>query len=190
MLRLAQPTDTDAILEIYAPYIRNTSLTFELETPSPADFARRIDNYLQYAPWLVIESEGRVAGYAYASRYRERAGYQWSVECSIYMHDEFMGKGLAEPLYRALFDLLTLQGFRNVYAVINLPNERSVRFHENLGFRYQFTFEKVGYKLGKWKNVGWWMLQVNEYTDEPNPIIPFTSLAGDDRVQSILQKYS
>lgn len=190
MLRLAQPTDTDALLEIYGPYVRNTSLTFELETPSPAEFARRMDDYLRYAPWLLMECEGRVAGYAYASRHRERAGYQWSAECSIYLHDDFMGKGLAEPLYKALFEILSIQGFRNVYAVINLPNERSVRFHENMGFRYQFTFERVGYKLGQWKNVGWWVLQVNDYTTEPSPVIPFASLAGDERVQAILQKYS
>ncbi len=190
MLRLAQPTDTDALLEIYGPYVRNTSLTFELETPSPAEFARRMDDYLRYAPWLSMECEGRVAGYAYASRHRERAGYQWSAECSIYLHDDFMGKGLAEPLYKALFEILSIQGFRNVYAVINLPNERSVRFHENMGFRYQFTFERVGYKLGQWKNVGWWVLQVNDYTTEPSPVIPFASLAGDERVQAILQKYS
>lgn len=190
MLRLAQPTDTDALLEIYGPYVRNTSLTFELETPSPAEFARRMDDYLRYAPWLLMECEGRVAGYAYASRHRERAGYQWSAECSIYLHDNFMGKGLAQPLYKALFEILSIQGFRNVYAVINLPNERSVRFHENMGFRYQFTFERVGYKLGQWKNVGWWMLQVNDYTSEPSPVIPFASLAGDDRVRTILQKYS
>lgn len=190
MLRLAQPTDTDALLEIYGPYVRNTSLTFELETPSPAEFARRMDDYLRYAPWLLMECEGRVAGYAYASRHRERAGYQWSAECSIYLHDDFMGKGLAEPLYKALFEILSIQGFRNVYAVINLPNERSVRFHENMGFLYQFTFERVGYKLGQWKNVGWWMLQVNDYTSEPSPVIPFASLAGDERVRAILQKYS
>lgn len=176
MIRLASPTDAVAILAIYAPYIRNTSLTFETGVPPVADFANRIRSYMEYFPWLVYEEQGQVRGYAYASRYREREAYQWSVECSVYIHDDHHRSGIAGKLYSALFDLLKAQGFTTVYAVINLPNDPSVAFHESMGFRYFATYEKVGYKLGKWKNVGWWQLQLNDYIMEPPAPIHFSQL--------------
>lgn len=178
-IRLATPADARDILEIYGPYIVNTSFTFETEIPSVSAFAQRIETYLQNWPWLVYEAEGKMAGYAYASRYRERAGYQWCVESSIYIHDDFQKAGIGKRLYTALFEILKQQGFNNVYAVINLPNEKSVAFHEKAGFHYFATYEKVGYKLGKWKNVGWWQLVLNEYGDEPPAPIPFSELNKD-----------
>lgn len=173
--RVASPSDASAMLDIYAPFVSDTSLTFELELPTVTAFAERIGNYLQRWPWLLAEENDRVAGYAYASQHRERAGYQWSVECSVYMHPDFQGTGVAKKLYQLLFNILKELGYRNVYAVINLPNDRSVAFHERLGFVYQFTFENVGYKLGRWKNVGWWMLQLNEYSEHPDPVKKFNS---------------
>jgi phosphinothricin acetyltransferase len=175
-IRVALPADAAAMLEIYTPYIENTSITFETVTPSEEEFAGRVAHYLEDYPWLVCEIEGKIAGYAYASRYRERTAYQWSVECSVYVHDEHLRKGVAHALYGELFSLLKKLGFRNVYAVINLPNDRSVAFHESLGFLYFATYEQVGYKLGKWKNVGWWRKVINEFTDPPAPPIPFNNL--------------
>jgi len=166
-LRLAKPSDAEGILKIYAPYIESTSFTFETETPSVEAFAERINTYLIHWPWLVCEVDGKIAGYAYATRHRERTAYQWSVESSIYLDDNFQRTGIARALYTALFEILKIQGFRNVYAVINLPNDKSVAFHESQGFIYFATYEKVGYKLGKWKNVGWWKLSINDYGDEP-----------------------
>jgi L-amino acid N-acyltransferase YncA len=183
MIRLATPGDAESILSIYAPYIENTSFTFETETPTITQFAERIESYLITWPWLVYEINGKIAGYAYASRYRERTAYQWSVECSVYIHHDYQRKGLANALYTTLFELLKIQGFRNVYAVINLPNEKSVKFHENFGFEYFATYEKVGYKLGQWKNVGWWKLILNEFVNEPAAPIRFNELE-----QSILQQ--
>ena len=174
MIRIAKPEDASAILDIYAPYIRNTSLTFETEVPTIIDFANRIGQYLENWPWLVYENNGKIVGYAYASRYRERTAYQWSIECSVYVHDDHFRTGVARNLYTKLFALLKAQGFTTVYAVINLPNDRSVAFHESMGFHYFATYEKVGYKLGKWKNVGWWQLQLNDYTDEPPAPIKFS----------------
>lgn len=176
MIRLATPADAAEILAIYAPFIRDTSLTFEMDVPAEPDFAARIGSYLLNWPWLVTEQEGKIAGYAYASRYRERAGYQWCAECSVYMHPDFMKRGLAARLYRTLFSILRIQGYMNVYAVINLPNDASVNFHERMGFRYFATYEKVGYKLGKWKDVGWWQLQLNDYIDDPPPPVRFSEL--------------
>jgi len=178
-LRLATPDDAAGILAIYAPYITNTSLTFEMEVPALEAFAERIRSYLVNWPWLVCEKEGRIAGYAYATRYRERTAYQWCTESSIYIHEEFQHSGIGKSLYGALFHILQKQGFRNVYAVINLPNEKSVTFHEMLGFTYFAMYEQVGYKLGKWKNVGWWRLVINEFGDEPAPPIPFSALNKD-----------
>jgi L-amino acid N-acyltransferase YncA len=176
MIRLAQPTDAAAILAIYAPYISNTSFTFETEVPSISSFADRIQSYLDNWPWLVCEINGKIAGYAYATRHRERTAYQWCVESSVYIHDDFQRSGIARALYEALIEILRQQGFRNVYAVINLPNDKSVRFHERCGFTYFATYEKVGYKLGKWKNVGWWQLIINEYIDEPPAPVKFSAM--------------
>jgi L-amino acid N-acyltransferase YncA len=175
-IRLATPADAQAILSIYAPYIENTSFTFETETPSVTDFSERIKNYLLNWPWLVCEIDGKIAGYAYATRHRERTAYQWCTESSVYIHDDHQRAGIARALYKALFEILKRQGFRNVYAVINLPNDRSVSFHESCGFEYFATYEKVGYKLGKWKNVGWWRLILNEFGDEPQAPIKFSEL--------------
>ena len=189
IIRVATPKDASSILDIYAPYIENTSYTFETETPSVSSFADRINSYLQTWPWLVCEIDNVVAGYAYGSKHRERIAYQWSIECSVYVHDNYQRLGVAKALYTALIDILKLQGFRNLYAVINLPNEKSVAFHENLGFEYFATYKNVGYKLGKWKNVGWWQLQLNEYSMEPEPPIKFSEIEKK-MVDAILQSAS
>lgn len=190
MLRLAEPKDAEGILAIYTPYITNTSFTFETEVPSVEAFAERIRTYLLSWPWLVYEADGKIAGYAYGSRYRERVGYQWCVECSVYVHDDFHRRGIARTLYRALFQILRLQGYFNVYAVINLPNEESVRLHEACGFRWFANYENVGYKLGKWKTVGWWQLTLNDHTDNPPPPVPFSGFEKSvvERVLSSLNQ--
>lgn len=180
MIRLASPSDAAKILAIYAPYISNTSLTFETEIPDSSAFADRINCYLQQWPWLVWETEGRIAGYAYGSRYRDRTGYQWCVESSVYVHEDFHGRGIAKALYAALFRLLKMQGYFNVYAVINLPNDPSTHLHEACGFRWFASYENVGYKLGKWKTVGWWKLQLRDYIDNPPPPQPFNRLTTED----------
>ena len=176
MIRIATTDDSESILKIYAPYIENTSYTFETEVPSIDSFKTRISSYLQNWPWLVCEIDGVIAGYAYGARHRERVAYQWSIESSVYIHDDYQRRGVARALYTALIDILRLQGFRNLYAVINLPNDKSVSFHEKLGFEYFATYKNVGYKLGKWKNVGWWQLQLNEYSMEPEPPVKFSEI--------------
>jgi L-amino acid N-acyltransferase YncA len=175
-IRLANEKDAEGILAIYAPYIQNTSYTFETEVPTIDSFAQRINTYLINWPWLVCETDGKIAGYAYATRYRERVAYQWCTESSVYIHDDYQRSGIARVLYTALFEILKKQGFCNVYAVINLPNDKSVKFHESCGFQYFATYEKVGYKLGRWKDVGWWRLSINEYTNEPAAPIKFSEM--------------
>ncbi len=186
MIRVATANDSESILKIYAPYIENTSYTFETEVPTIDSFKERISSYMQNWPWLVCEIDGVVAGYAYGAKHRERVAYQWGVESSVYIHDDYQRAGVGRALYTALIDILRLQGFRNLYAVINLPNEKSVSFHENLGFEYFATYKNVGYKLGRWKNVGWWQLQLNEYSTDPEPPIKFPDI-GPMEVDNILQ---
>ena len=178
-IRLATPADAKGILDIYTPYIENTSITFEIETPSIPEFETRIQTYLQHWPWLVCEIDGVIAGYAYGSRYRERIAYQWCIECSVYIHDNYLKAGVASALYSTLFEIFKKQGYYTVYAVINLPNDRSVAFHEKMGFTHFADFKNVGYKLGKWKTVGWWQLILRDYND--NPIAPtnFSDLNKD-----------
>jgi len=180
LIRIATVDDAVPILNIYSPYIFHTSYTFETEVPDIDTFRERIGLYLQNWPWLVCEIKGDIAGYAYGARYRERVAYQWCVESSVYIHDAHQRRGVAHALYTALIAILKLQGFRNLYAVINLPNERSVAFHEKMGFTYFATYKNVGYKLGKWKNVGWWEVQLNEYTPEPTPPAKFSTLERSD----------
>ena len=175
-IRVARTTDAAPILEIYSPYIINTSFTFETEVPSIEIFAQRINSYLENWPWLVYEIDGTIAGYAYGTRHRERVAYQWCVETSVYIHDNFQKTGIGTALYEAMFKILQHQGFRNAYAGINLPNDKSVTFHEKCGFKWFAEYRNVGYKLGQWKTVGWWIKQLNEYTTEPAAPIKFADL--------------
>ncbi|HYC40379.1 MAG TPA: GNAT family N-acetyltransferase [Chitinophagaceae bacterium] len=186
MIRVANQGDAEGMLAIYAPYVRNTSITFETDVPTTAQFAERISNYLENYPWLVCEKDGAIAGYAYACRYRERTAYQWSAECSVYIHDDYRRSGIAQSLYAALFRILKRQGLRNVYAVINLPNSESVRFHEKCGFTWFANYENVGYKLGNWKTVGWWRMELNAYTGEPPRPVWFSELARE-LVESLIR---
>lgn len=148
------------MLAIYAPIVRETAISFELEPPSEAEFQQRIERYQQQMPWLVCEINGEVVGYAYASPYRTRAAYQWSVESSVYVGANHRRKGIAKALYTTLFQLLHLQGFYNVIAAIALPNQPSIAVHEAVGFLPVGVFHRVGYKFGKWHDVGYWQLSL------------------------------
>lgn len=161
-IRSIKSEDAGRILEIYAPYILESATSFETEVPSLASFEARIQEYTAKFPWLVFESEGQVAGYAYASSHRSRAAYEWSVECSVYVATEHQGKGFATKLYKELFRLLKAQGVVNLFAGITLPNEASVKLHETFGFITVGKFKDVGFKQGQWWDVGWWHLQLQK----------------------------
>ncbi len=148
------------MLAIYAPIVRETTISFELDPPSETEFQHRIGSYQQQMPWLVYEIHGEVVGYAYASAYRTRAAYQWSVESSVYVGVNHRRKGIATALYTSLFKLLQLQGFYNVVAAIALPNQPSVAVHEAVGFAPVGVFQRVGFKFGKWHDVGYWQLSL------------------------------
>ncbi len=154
--RPATPHDADAIRAIYAPIVMSTPTSFEVEVPSAAEIARRIG---KSHVWLVAEDDDAVVtGYAYATKHRERPAYQWSVDVSVYVGEGFRARGLGTLLYRELFRLLREKGYVNAYAGIVLPNDASVRLHESLGFGRVGVYRNVGYKLGAWRDVGWWHL--------------------------------
>lgn len=161
-VRLATSADAAGVLAIYAPFVRDTHVSFETVVPTEAEMARRIDATGPARPWLVTEADGAVTGYAYAGAHRAREAYQWSVETSVYVAEASRQRGVARVLYEALLDVLQLQGLANAYAGIALPNAASVGFHEALGFAPVGVYRAVGFKAGAWRDVGWWALRLGE----------------------------
>ncbi len=179
-LRLAQGSDAEAILVIYEPIVRETAISFELDAPTVAEMKRRIESTLPTFPWLVHEDDGRVTGYAYASRHRERAAYQWSVDVSVYVAQERRGGGVARRLYTALLGMLEDLGYYNAFAGIALPNQASVGFHQSMGFRPIGIYRKVGYKLGAWHDVGWWQRVLHQHGQKPGSPRPMREYVGSE----------
>ena len=188
-IRVATKDDAAGMLDIYTPFILNSGITQETEAPSVDDFQQRIISNLKERPWLVCEINNEIAGYAYAGRHRDRKGYQWCTEPSVYISEKYFGVGIAKALYTALFDILKLQGYVNAYAVITLPNERSVAFHKKFGFEYLTTYKQIGYKLGQWHDVGWMQYEINPHNKNPQDPIKFS---GIDKLEinSILKRSS
>jgi phosphinothricin acetyltransferase len=189
IIRLAEKRDVAGILEIYSPFIINTSVTFEEIVPDEASFWERIQGIMAELPYLVCEIEGRIAGYAYASAYRSRASYRWTKEVSVYIHPDFYRKRVAEALYTSLNDLVRYQGITDLLAIITMPNESSVAFHEHCGYRKCGEFANVGYKLGQWQNVGWFELFLQDETQAPKDrILPLNEITGLPVFQEAIQK--
>ncbi|UFP94552.1 arsinothricin resistance N-acetyltransferase ArsN1 family B [Gloeobacter morelensis] len=178
-IRLADDTDAKAVLDIYAPFVCGSPVTFEVEPPTVDEMQRRIGSTGERYPWLVCVGENRALGYAYASEHRTRAAYGWSVDCSVYIDPRYCRRGIARGLYTSLFALLRLQGFFNVFAGITLPNAASVGLHEAIGFKAVGVYRAVGYKLGAWHDVGWWQLPLQAPLCEPPSPIPLARLARD-----------
>jgi phosphinothricin acetyltransferase len=150
-------SDAQAISDIYKYYITDTTITFEEQLVSADQMAGRIQEILAASlPWLVIEQSGRVVGYAYASKWKARSAYRYSVETSVYLQHGIAGKGLGSQLYQALFDALKARGFHVAIGGIALPNEASVALHEKFGMQKVAHFEQVGFKFGQWIDVGYW----------------------------------
>lgn len=170
MIRLAALTDADEIQAIYAPIVRDTVISFEYEPPSVEEVRKRIANILAAFPWLVLEDDGKVAAYAYASAHKPRAAYQWAVDVSIYVSPQSHRRGYGRTLYKALFDVLRAQGYYTAYAGVTLPNDGSVGLHEAMGFRPIGVYKNVGFKFGDWRDVGWWSLPLREY--DQSPLLP------------------
>lgn len=186
-LRFAVSADAPGIAAIYAPIVRDTAISFEIEPPSVSEMQQRIESTTAFFPWLVGDSDGEVVGYAYASQHRVRAAYQWSADVSVYIHAAHRGRGLGRGLYTALLDILRAQRLYNAYAGITLPNAASVALHEAVGFRRLGVYRSVGFKLGRWHDVGWWELALLPGSGEPqSPPDAVPMLAGDPRIAAAL----
>jgi L-amino acid N-acyltransferase YncA len=175
-IRVATPEDAEGILAIYAPIVRETAISFEVEPPTRVEMEKRIAKTLRALPWLVCERQGEVLGYVYASPHRARAAYQWAVDVTVYIHEEARRTGMGRALYTSLFQLLILQGFYNCFAGITLPNPASVGLHESLGFQPIGVYHRVGYKLRTWHDVGWWQRSLQPYQSPPAPPTAFETL--------------
>ncbi len=188
-LRLATPDDAAAAAAIYAPYVRDTVISFEAEPPDAAEFGRRIAAVTARYPWLVAVRGGAVAGYAYAAEHRSRAAYRWDVDVGIYLDATVHRRGIGRRLYLALFELLRAQGLVNAYAGITLPNAASVGLHESMGFAAAGHYPKTGYKSGAWHDVGWWGLVLREPASAPTEPLPFPEVSRK-WVADILARHS
>jgi len=170
-IRFADPArDAAALLAIYRPYIEKTAITFETEAPSVQDFEARIRAIAAQFPYLVLERDGEIIGYAYAHRQAERAAFDWNAELSIYMKEGFTGCGAGGPLYALLEELLGMQGYVNFFGVITGDNAVSIALHERMGYRKIAVHEKTGWKFGRWHDTVWMHKRVFE--GAPRAIVP------------------
>lgn len=172
VIRLATAYDADAIAAIYAPFCENTPVSFETLALAADEIAQRIRKITGRYPWLVLEKGSEITGYVYAGPHRERAAYQWSVEVTAYVRPQSHRRGVGRTLYSVLFQLLRRQGYYKAYAGITLPNPASVGLHQATGFEPVGVYDKVGYKLGAWHNVGWFQLTLQPEQLDPAPPLP------------------
>lgn len=186
-IRLATENDSDSLLKIYSEFIKNTYITFEVDVPSALEFDKRIKNVLEKFPWLVCEINGENAGYAYASKHKERAAYQWSVDVTVYVNPEYHKRHIATALYTALMELLKVQGYYNAYAGVALPNIKSEGFHEAFGFKPVGVFHNTGYKLDEWRDVKWYELTILEHSKKPATTKTINEIKDTEEFRNIIE---
>ena len=169
-IRPATPEDANAIAAIYAPHVLTGTVSFETDPPDARTMRTRMAASDGLYPWIVAtngDATGGVIGYAYATRFRDRPAYRYVCETSIYMADVAQGQGAGRLLYDALIDTLRAQGFVHAIGAIALPNEGSIRLHESVGFRRAGVYREVGFKHGRWIDVGIWQAELNEPSVPP-----------------------
>lgn len=169
--------DAERILEIYAYYVRNTAITFECEVPTLSEFQRRISTTIQKYPYLVVEEDGKIQGYAYAGPFVGRSAYDWSCEMTVYLDHTAQKQGLGRKLYEALEAELTDMGILNLYACIGYPvtedkylTKNSAEFHAHMGFSKVGEFDRCGYKFGRWYNMIWMEKIIGEHLANQPPV--------------------
>lgn len=158
VIRAANAGDGAAVADVYNGYVLDTIVTFEEKPVSAAEMARRIEAVSTAHDWLLLERDGSLLGYAYAGPFHARAAYRFATESTIYLRQGLGGKGHGTRLYRELVDRTLARGTRTLVGVIALPNEASTRLHEKLGFVKVGHLRRVGRKLGRWVDVGYWQL--------------------------------
>jgi L-amino acid N-acyltransferase YncA len=162
LIRTATEADAEAICDIYNYYVTNTIITFEEEAVSIEEMNQRICETLEILPWIVLEEDGEVAGYAYASRWKSRCAYRYSVETTVYLSNKLTGKGFGSMLYENLIAELRKSSIHSLIGGIALPNGASVALHEKFGFEKVAQFKEVGWKFNQWIDVGYWELVLKE----------------------------
>ncbi len=167
VLRDASERDAVACAAIYAPYVTDTAVSFELVPPEPAEMAARIARAQRSHAWLVLEDEGRVVGYAYGGEYKERAAYQWACEVSVYLEPGRRRTGGGRALYTALFARLAERGFLTAVAGMTLPNAASAGLHRAMGFEPVGTYRRIGWKFNAWHDVAWTQRTIATAEDPP-----------------------
>ncbi|MCD7838063.1 MAG: N-acetyltransferase family protein [Clostridiales bacterium] len=194
-IRTATPDDAAALLDIYGPYILETAVTFEYDVPTEAEFARRIAHTVERYPWLVLEADGQLEGYAYAGTFIGRRACDWAVEASIYIRRDCRKHGYGRRLYQALEAVLRRQNVVNVNACIACPevedeylNRNSVNFHQHMGYRMVGGFHKCGYKFGRWYQLVWMEKMLGSHLDQPPEFVPFPALEREE-VDEILAQF-
>lgn len=175
-IRLATQHDLPAILEIYRPYIEQTAITFEYDVPSLESFTDRFLQITALCPWLVWEEDGEILGYAYGAPAFERKAYAWCADLSVYLKPEACGRGIGKALYAKVEELLEVQGYRVLYALVTTANEPSIAFHKAVGYREVASFPHCGWKLGAWHGVIWLEKDVGETTPPTDFPTPFPQL--------------
>lgn len=171
-IRHATPSDAEALRAIYAPYVEQTAITFEYDVPSAEEFAARISGTLEEFPYLVVEDDGRVLGYAYAGRLKARRAFDWAVETSIYLAGDARGRGIGRALHDALAKELVHMGVTNLYALVAATTDASdphlddgsIRFHEHMGYREAGRLSHCGYKFDRWYDLVFMELDVAAHT--------------------------
>ena len=191
MIRVAGERDVPQILSIYAPYVENTTITFEYDVPCGREFLQRFYDITAQFPWLVWEEEGQILGYAYASPPYTRAAYRWCAEPSVYLRPEARGRGIGRKLYAALEEILKLQGYQVLYALITEENAPSLRFHQRQGYCKKVLFENCGFKFGRWLGVYWLEKRLISVEIPKSFPLPFSSIMQDkQRISDILYSLS
>ncbi len=186
LIRAANADDAEALLEIYAPYVRDTAISFEWETPSAEEFRGRIIKTLGKYPYLVAELDGRPAGYAYTGPFVGRAAYGWEAETTIYLERSARGHGCGRALYDALAKASLAQNIYSLNACIGWRAEddgrlgpNSAQFHAHMGFEMSGRFRRCGYKFGRWYDMIWMTKQLAPRPDEPPEVVPFPGLSAE-----------
>lgn len=180
-IRPARPDDAATIAAIYAPYVLSGTVSFENDAPDARGMRTRMAASDGLYPWLVATTgeageEEAILGYAYATMFKDRPAYRWTVETTIYVSGAVQGQGTGQLLYDALLDTLSAQGFVQAIATISLPNDQSIQLHEKVGFRRAGQYREVGFKLGRWLDVGIWQRELNDASGKPGEVRKFSEI--------------
>lgn len=159
-IRPVNLNDTKELVEIYAYYVLNTTITFEYDVPSIEEFTNRIQKITKKYPYLVATIDSEIVGYAYATAYKERAAYDWSVETTVYVKHDIHGNGIGKTLYTELEQALKNKHIVNMLACITFPNQKSIDFHTKFGFTTVGHFPKIGFKFNEWRDIVWMMKEI------------------------------